>query len=546
MKNSLQDNTIDDTLENMERYEKRKDAITQDNHSLKMPDFNMPIVNHQPSLFYNHQFMKILTIFIGLFNFASIMIAVFMFIRGKLDSSDNDMYIAANYCAILGCVDIFISIVILCRNKLFQNIIFRKSFHLNGKYHLALCTMASINFILHGVLMMSLNQTSFTTDLTSKDTSGLNIWLTVWVMMAFSSPKVKEISYFLFHFFHWFFILWLMIFGSMHSPTVLAPIFATSIFIYLIDFLWIKYNCKKKNEMTVKSMKIMPGNMTKLVLNKPENFKFEAGQHSYLSWSGYSKSHPFSFSSAPYQEDLVFYIRSRGFWTKNLYNIAKQYKKSKIKDFYFPSIFLEGPYGNVSERPVEEYKHLIFVSGGMGVTSNQSLFNHYLQKKLQTNTCDTINSIDFIWCVRENEEICNTWSQQKCDLDQILYTHFQPNAIDSELIEKVKKSNPKAIINIHFHLTSTYIVRLKTFQDQLKKEPNLKVPLKPSYIDLFTRPMELEFIIKQKVEQVAMHRDTWLGIYCCAPQQLQDKIVRLAETNSQNDCKIETHLQSFA
>ncbi len=60
---------------------------------------------------------------------------------------------------------------------------------------------------------------------------------------------------------------------------------------------------------------------------------------------------------------------------------------------------VEGPYRRVS-IPIYKYSSLIIVSGGIGVTPMQSIFDELMQY-IQESNCIDIKRIHFVWCTKQ-------------------------------------------------------------------------------------------------------------------------------------------------
>ncbi|NXA72053.1 NOX5 oxidase, partial [Thryothorus ludovicianus] len=71
----------------------------------------------------------------------------------------------------------------------------------------------------------------------------------------------------------------------------------------------------------------VPLQVTHLVIQRPESFRFQPGDYIYLNVPAIAayEWHPFSISSAPEQpETLWLHIRARGQWTTKLYEFFQQ------------------------------------------------------------------------------------------------------------------------------------------------------------------------------------------------------------------------------
>src|SRR5688500_16170376 len=91
-----------------------------------------------------------------------------------------------------------------------------------------------------------------------------------------------------------------------------------------------------------------------------------------------------SFCSAPQDDKFAFYVRSLGDWSNEL---------AKKKD-QLPRVRIDGPYGEVSERP-EEYDVIAFCCGGIGATPLISVMRETWYKMM--NGQIGLKKIYFFW-----------------------------------------------------------------------------------------------------------------------------------------------------
>lgn len=78
----------------------------------------------------------------------------------------------------------------------------------------------------------------------------------------------------------------------------------------------------------------------------------------YFQW------HPFSVASAPHQDNIIFYVKSLGDWTRALYNLSGEKGNAVSVKGY-----IDGPYGNHSiSIDNNKYEHFLCISGGVGIT----------------------------------------------------------------------------------------------------------------------------------------------------------------------------------
>lgn len=104
----------------------------------------------------------------------------------------------------------------------------------------------------------------------------------------------------------------------------------------------------------------------------PTNARWQAGQHFFVrfftlgihAWS----IHPFTACSLPRRmgdrdstkSELVFYIRPRGGFTARLARLAESKPQNSVR------VLLDGPYGGVDMRKIEQSQHLLVIAGGSG------------------------------------------------------------------------------------------------------------------------------------------------------------------------------------
>jgi predicted ferric reductase len=108
---------------------------------------------------------------------------------------------------------------------------------------------------------------------------------------------------------------------------------------FLLPFLLVLFErvftfCRVKSirfgETCIKEVNLLSSNVTNLVITRPKNFKFKAGDYVFVNIPNIAKYewHPFTISSAPEQrEELTLHIRSLGNWTNKLYDYFDNFSK---------------------------------------------------------------------------------------------------------------------------------------------------------------------------------------------------------------------------
>lgn len=119
----------------------------------------------------------------------------------------------------------------------------------------------------------------------------------------------------------------------------------------------------------------------------PTKARWQAGQHFFVrfltlgvhAWS----IHPFTACSLPIpindpestQSELVFYIRPRGGFTARLARLAESKPQASIR------VLLDGPYGGVDMRKIEQSQRHLVVAGGSGAGWVLPMISAFLRKQ---------------------------------------------------------------------------------------------------------------------------------------------------------------------
>merc|ERR1719474_391199 len=134
--------------------------------------------------------------------------------------------------------------------------------------------------------------------------------------------------------------------------------------------------------------------------------------------------HPFSVSNALNAEYTEFYIQNEGGFTSKLLDLASNYRKvSSLKSM---EIQIEGPFG--CDFSVSDYKRLVLVAGGIGITPLHSLFFTLYQRALTfQNERSRYRNVNADELVTEEDmpSIELLWMVRRADLFEIYQQSFQ-------------------------------------------------------------------------------------------------------------------------
>lgn len=259
---------------------------------------------------------------------------------------------------------------------------------------LSICTM-----IIHGYQRLS-NQ------------SGLLLGITM-LMMA-GSYLIKPYFFEIFYTVHVVGAILLLPFGFMHY----SKIFQYLLLVWYADLI-IRYFLTMKRIQAY--AKLLPGNVIEIQIPNskreydPENatsaknprISYKAGQFCFIMIKEISmyEFHPFSYSTSPHEDTIKLHIRQIGNWTNKLADYIRTSKNAihEVNPEHGDAtlvpieLYHEGPYGTPmidldnSVYDVCRKLHLIanfsfllqvllLISGGIGVTPLQSIYNHLVHE----------------------------------------------------------------------------------------------------------------------------------------------------------------------
>jgi predicted ferric reductase len=355
-----------------------------------------------------------------------------------------------------------------------------------------------------------------------------------------------------------------VIFGSIHSFVCLGLLIFSTV-LWLIDYIWFRARRIRK-EVTVTNFSLLPGNLVKLGL-EIEDFEYKAGQFLFVAIPGIQSGssmefHPFSISSAPYQKNkITIHVRALGDWTRSLQEAAEDYltaktKKSKkgkhksVKEL-LPRVKIDGPFGTLSlPQRLYDYECILFISGGIGVTPLQSLFNSYLHYICSRKKYEKMKRVHFVWACRENSDICKDYAGT-ATIDQIKYLHFQPNLLEKKFLEHVEKNNVynKSNCDIDFYLTHTSKLQSKKYLKRATTKVNEQLPQRPSNIKIRLpddQGLDVFLIVRKMFKQACVSDVTRIAVLVSGPTTLIDETQRACLSCKSLCVAIDFHQEKFA
>ncbi|XP_045461304.1 NADPH oxidase 5 isoform X2 [Harmonia axyridis] len=195
--------------------------------------------------------------------------------------------------------------------------------------------------------------------------TGVVLVLILLIMVTCSQKFVRRGG--CFEVFYWTHLLyipfWILV--LIHGPNFWKW-FAVPGIVFVIErlmrFYWMKY-CPDRGKTYISSGLLLPSKVTHLVIKRPMNFHFHAGDYVFVNIPAIANYewHPFTLSSAPEQDDYIWlHIRGVGEWTNRLYEYFEK-EQEKLHN------------GDIQGVPVPTKKRLSKDSGKNDLNALQKL-----------------------------------------------------------------------------------------------------------------------------------------------------------------------------
>lgn len=195
-----------------------------------------------------------------------------------------------------------------------------------------------------------------------------------------------------------------IVFACIHHYHVLLHLSA-SLFLYFIDYAFRKISFLIPAKII--DMKPMAGGITRVEIHSFLSRFAKPGQYVFIYFPQASLfgRNPFSISSKTGIDTFTLHIKGmKGkclpTFTNQLQKFATKVEEGQKNPFF---IRIEGPYGNPSIR-LDNYKVLMLVSGGIGITPNASMLQHML-KKIKEGKLPNLEKVYFVWSTRTIESL---------------------------------------------------------------------------------------------------------------------------------------------
>lgn len=230
--------------------------------------------------------------------------------------------------------------------------------------------------------------------------TGLIIFAIFTLMIFTARKKTRNEKFELFYYTHivcaFLFVVLLFLHGNFRGKLYTYKWIAGPVFLYAVDRIVRKLS-EHRGLVNISSTSAPSCGAGIFRLAVPKCFDYKPGQYAEIKVPSISKHqwHPFTIASAPHEDEMVFFIKVAGDWTKQVQNLVKELSM-KAEDSHsslgpeaIPEsfrLFVRGPYGSPSQH-VGQYEKVVLVAGGIGTTPFSSITKdavHYVEDRLGT------------------------------------------------------------------------------------------------------------------------------------------------------------------
>ena len=211
---------------------------------------------------------------------------------------------------------------------------------------------------------------------------------------------------------HWLGLVVFTVFSMLHHPSVIRWQLG-GVLLFCVDLLLRTYKWTQPADVVSVST-ADGGDVTRIEWRASSGFEFSAGQFVLLCFPAISplEWHPYTIASSPHHlPHVVVYSRRAGWWTQRLHELSREAPSASPVRMY-----VEGPYGQLSVH-LPLYRHVMLVSGGMGVAPMLSVYHHLASRSGADAAAEAggaecgaaTSDVQFVWSMRDRQLIRSVW-----------------------------------------------------------------------------------------------------------------------------------------
>jgi ferredoxin-NADP reductase len=192
----------------------------------------------------------------------------------------------------------------------------------------------------------------------------------------------------------------LLVLIVIHAPGFLIW---TALPMIALVFELLSRRSKRSRQALVHELTPLRAGVTRLVIERPAAFEFEAGNYVFVKLPNISKHiwHPFTLSSPPEQSDLTLHAQNQSEWTSALRAAAEARAKRSYKSSLLAH--LDGPHGAPSAH-VFHSRNVVLIGAGAGITPLASILASIVartsQRVSRSTDCE-LQNVELFWLDRD-------------------------------------------------------------------------------------------------------------------------------------------------
>uniref|UniRef100_A0A914XLN8 NAD(P)H oxidase (H(2)O(2)-forming) n=1 Tax=Plectus sambesii TaxID=2011161 RepID=A0A914XLN8_9BILA len=245
--------------------------------------------------------------------------------------------------------------------------------------------------------------------------TGVALLILMTVVVTFALPYARQHIHRHFRFTHTYFmpIIYALIIAHGSYRLLQPPFFWKWVIgpAILLTLDYIVSLRRTQLPLLVLDFKGLPSDVLRLSFKCPTSIRLFSGQWARLSCSilGEGERHPFTVTSAPYENRIDFYIRGVGPWTRKLnkhMRMVEAERSQAPESTWFtaiPKFYLEGPFGS-THQDWYKFEVVVLVGGGIGVTPTASVLKDLVHKVYNKSGSIACKHVYFIWLARNHQQ----------------------------------------------------------------------------------------------------------------------------------------------